>query len=74
MELTAYAPTKLMGLALRVEVEDPQFARIRPTQTLDALHARGLAGAVPAEQTEYLTTRDVERHVGYGDGLAVALA
>src|SRR5207245_10900101 len=47
---------------------------IRSTQTIDALHGRGLASPVRPDQAEYFSSMNVERDVVHGDSPAVRLA
>ena len=50
-------------VADRIQAEHRDLPAIRRPQPLDALHRRGLAGAVGADQPEDLAWLDVERHV-----------
>ena len=74
LELHADAILQLIDVAKRIETEDGNAAAVGLPDPLHALHRRGLAGAVRADQPEDLAVLDLERHVIDGDRLPVGLA
>ena len=74
LELHADALLQRVDVAHRVQAEHRDRAAVGSPQPLDALHRRGLAGAVGADQPEDLAVVDVERHLVDGDRRAVGLA
>ena len=73
LELDADDATELVAVALRVEAEDADRARVRRAQPADRLDGRGLARAVGAEDGEDLALLDREGHAVDGRAVAVAL-
>jgi hypothetical protein len=74
LQLAADQRTQLLGLRGRVEPKHPQAALVRSSQPLDALHRRGLARAVGADEAEHLAGLDVEVQVVDDPAGPVALA
>jgi hypothetical protein len=73
LELHAEPLGQLGAVPARIETEHADRAPVRRPQPLDALHRRGLAGAVRAEDPEDLAFLDVERDIIDCHGLPVAL-
>ena len=74
LQLHADALLQLVDIGERIEAQHRDRAPIGLANPLDALHRRGLAGAVGTDQAEDLAVVDLERHVVDRDGLAVGLA
>jgi hypothetical protein len=73
--LELHAETALKGMRVfdGVQPEDFDLAAVGPPQPFHALHRRGLAGAVRANQAENLPAGDLEGHVVHRDRFAIGL-
>ena len=74
LQLDADAVLERVRVLARVEPQDRDGAAVGLAEALDALHRRGLARAVRADQPEDLALEHVERHVVDRDGRAVGFA
>ncbi len=74
LELNADAILELVDLAVGIEAEDGDGARVGLAKAFDALHGGGFARSVGADEAEDLALVDREGCVGDGDGAAVGLA
>ena len=73
LELHADPLLQRVDVPSGIQAQDRDGAAIGRAQTLDALHRRGLAGAVRPDQPEDFPRLHVERDLVHGDGPAVRL-
>ena len=73
LQLHADALLQRVHVSRRIQPQHGDGAPVGRAQTFDALHRRGLAGAVRPDQAEYLTRLNVERDLVDGHRPAVRL-
>ena len=74
LELHADPALQAGRISLRVEAEDGDRAAVRSSHAFDALHGRGLAGAVGSNEAEDLALEDFQRDIFHGNRGTVVLA
>src|SRR5205085_9824984 len=74
LELNPYPALQLIDVPRRIESEYADRAAVRSAESFDALHGRGLTGAVGSNETKDLAVENLERDVVDSDEGFVGLS